>query len=317
MAPIEECQRLFEVAAPGNPTGIGWDRNLERDYARLDLAATRTVKFAYLYAGSFVVDGGKVRSEVGDGLTLALYPADTLTQARALYGDAERVRGLRGLRKLGWQLRPNFHFGYMEKGFAWTTSTLDIESYIEYWTDRINHLHAYPRDEWDAELAHLIADGVFSSKDEPQFNADFRHTHRPEAYPRPTVAVSRSWGDAQSRDSGFPSELRAALRQVLAALREQLTTLEHDAAAAHSTEPSSATATTRKTATADPILRERIPERVRHEVWRRDQGRCVDCSSRERLEFDHIIPLSRGGSNTARNLELRCEVCNRKKAATI
>jgi hypothetical protein len=63
--------------------------------------------------------------------------------------------------------------------------------------------------------------------------------------------------------------------------------------------------------------REPIPERVRHEVWRRDEGRCVDCGSRERLEFDHIVPYSKGGGNTARNLELRCEPCNRKKAATI
>jgi 5-methylcytosine-specific restriction endonuclease McrA len=63
--------------------------------------------------------------------------------------------------------------------------------------------------------------------------------------------------------------------------------------------------------------REAIPERVRREVWRRDQGRCVDCGSRERLEFDHIIPLSRGGSNTARNLELRCESHNRARGAEI
>lgn len=63
--------------------------------------------------------------------------------------------------------------------------------------------------------------------------------------------------------------------------------------------------------------REPIPESVRHEVWRRDQGRCVDCGSRENLEFDHIIPVSKGGSNTARNLELRCETCNRQKGATI
>jgi hypothetical protein len=63
--------------------------------------------------------------------------------------------------------------------------------------------------------------------------------------------------------------------------------------------------------------REPIPESVRHEVWRRDGGACVDCGSRERLEFDHIIPVSKGGSNTARNLELRCETCNRQKGATI
>lgn len=67
----------------------------------------------------------------------------------------------------------------------------------------------------------------------------------------------------------------------------------------------------------EPVRRPAIPERVRAEVWRRDQGRCVDCGSRVRLEFDHIIPLSKGGSNTARNLELRCEACNRRKGASI
>lgn len=60
-----------------------------------------------------------------------------------------------------------------------------------------------------------------------------------------------------------------------------------------------------------------IPERVRNEVWRRDQGRCVDCGSRYHLEYDHIIPFSRGGSSTTRNLELRCEPCNRSKGAKI
>lgn len=65
-------------------------------------------------------------------------------------------------------------------------------------------------------------------------------------------------------------------------------------------------------------IRSPIPERVRREVWRRDGGRCVDCGSRERLEYDHIIPLSKGGANTqSENLELRCETCNRRKAASI
>jgi hypothetical protein len=63
--------------------------------------------------------------------------------------------------------------------------------------------------------------------------------------------------------------------------------------------------------------REAIPERVRHEVWRRDRGCCVECGSRTRLEFDHIVPVSRGGSGTARNVELRCESCNRRKGARI
>ncbi|MFI5003469.1 MAG: HNH endonuclease [Solirubrobacterales bacterium] len=60
-----------------------------------------------------------------------------------------------------------------------------------------------------------------------------------------------------------------------------------------------------------------IPEEVRHAVWRRDQGRCARCDSQESLEFDHIIPVSRGGANTERNLQLLCERCNREKSATI
>jgi hypothetical protein len=59
--------------------------------------------------------------------------------------------------------------------------------------------------------------------------------------------------------------------------------------------------------------RERIPEHVRIAVWRRDGGKCVRCGSRENLEYDHIIPVSKGGSNTARNIELLCERCNREK----
>ncbi|OGF58754.1 MAG: hypothetical protein A2Y62_09585 [Candidatus Fischerbacteria bacterium RBG_13_37_8] len=63
--------------------------------------------------------------------------------------------------------------------------------------------------------------------------------------------------------------------------------------------------------------RRRIPKHVQHEVWQRDQACCVECGSKENLEFDHIIPLSKGGSDTVRNLQLLCEKCNRKKHAKI
>jgi len=63
--------------------------------------------------------------------------------------------------------------------------------------------------------------------------------------------------------------------------------------------------------------RECIPESVRVEVWRRDAAKCVRCGSRERLEFDHIIPVSLGGSSTARNVQLLCESCNRMKGASV
>jgi 5-methylcytosine-specific restriction endonuclease McrA len=63
--------------------------------------------------------------------------------------------------------------------------------------------------------------------------------------------------------------------------------------------------------------REPIPDDVRVFVWNRDGGRCIRCQSKERLEFDHIIPIALGGANTARNLQLLCETCNREKGASI
>ena len=61
----------------------------------------------------------------------------------------------------------------------------------------------------------------------------------------------------------------------------------------------------------------RISQDVRDKVWRRDEGKCIECGSNENLEFDHIIPFSEGGANTYRNIQLLCEPCNRKKSAKI
>lgn len=56
-----------------------------------------------------------------------------------------------------------------------------------------------------------------------------------------------------------------------------------------------------------------IPEAVRGEVWRRDSGQCVKCGSKQNLQFDHIIPVSRGGANSVANIQLLCQPCNAAK----
>jgi hypothetical protein len=46
----------------------------------------------------------------------------------------------------------------------------------------------------------------------------------------------------------------------------------------------------------------RIAREVRQRVWQRDGGRCVECGATQYLEFDHVIPVARGGDNSEANV---------------
>ena len=54
-----------------------------------------------------------------------------------------------------------------------------------------------------------------------------------------------------------------------------------------------------------------IPEAVRQLVFRRDGGRCLVCGSNEFIQYGHVVPQSRGGTNDPRNIRLVCAGCNR------
>ncbi len=50
-----------------------------------------------------------------------------------------------------------------------------------------------------------------------------------------------------------------------------------------------------------------IPSRVKQDVWKRDEGKCVICGDQKNLHFDHEIPFAKGGSSlVAENVRLLC-----------
>lgn len=60
-----------------------------------------------------------------------------------------------------------------------------------------------------------------------------------------------------------------------------------------------------------------IPREVMLKVVRRDNHVCQVCHQYvpdEKVEFDHIIPFSKGGATSVSNLRLLCRACNRKKS---
>jgi hypothetical protein len=63
--------------------------------------------------------------------------------------------------------------------------------------------------------------------------------------------------------------------------------------------------------------REPIADDVKLVVWARDGGACVRCGSTEKLHFDHVIPVVKGGGNSPGNIQILCEQCNLKKSDKI
>ena len=72
-----------------------------------------------------------------------------------------------------------------------------------------------------------------------------------------------------------------------------------------------------KNAGNQPVGRMGISYDVRRAVFKRDEGKCQECGSRELIQFDHIIPVALGGSSEPKNLQLLCTSCNRAKAAEL
>ena len=63
--------------------------------------------------------------------------------------------------------------------------------------------------------------------------------------------------------------------------------------------------------------RHSISSELRQRIFNRDNGQCCKCGSKHNLEIDHIIPVSKGGATSLKNLELLCFPCNRSKGAKI
>jgi len=69
---------------------------------------------------------------------------------------------------------------------------------------------------------------------------------------------------------------------------------------------------------ADPHY---IPSAIREEVAKRDNEQCAfvsedgkRCESKHALEFDHIVPVAKGGATKADNLRLLCRAHNQLEA---
>jgi 5-methylcytosine-specific restriction endonuclease McrA len=67
-----------------------------------------------------------------------------------------------------------------------------------------------------------------------------------------------------------------------------------------------------KADTRSDLTRDQIEEIIKIQ-----KGKCALCLKKTTLTLDHITPLSRGGENTRRNIQMLCKPCNLSKGAKL
>jgi hypothetical protein len=261
-------------------------------------------------------------TDLAGGVALVTYPAELQPQARYLYGGRHGSALVAAAVERGWEVEPRPHLAYRNARPSrrlYMRPPIAPLDYAACWEDGdgLRRVRSFAREDVEHELWPWLKQQQFADDGDDAVLLRFldESLGRRPAHMRPGLQFRRVWTSTEASDLGpaLAATIRSEFDAVFAIAREPALG-SAGTAGPEARHEGSAQDTS---AHAGGFAREAVPERVRHEVWRRDKGQCVDCGSRERLEFDHIIPVSRGGSNTARNIELRCQVCNRRKGATV
>jgi hypothetical protein len=260
--------------------------------------------------------------DLAGGVGVATWPAELAPQARQLYGRGLGAALVAAAIERGWNVEPSPHLAFHTappRARLYMRPSITPVDYAARWEqeDALRRIGSHSRDEVERDLWPWLKQQHFAEDADDLELGRFLDEFllRRSAHMRPGLRLRRVWSFEEARGLGraLSEVIRIEFNAVFSAAQEPSlgsgATVQSGASQRGARRPKNSQAVT--------FVREAIPERTRHDVWRRDGGRCVDCGSRERLEFDHIIPVSKGGSNTARNIELRCEACNRRKGATV
>ena len=145
-------------------------------------------------------------------------------------------------------------------------------------------------------------------------NIDY-HRLTPEA----AKALPLIWLIASEGDGLIPNAEELAFRlhiqqdeafKVLDELADRGFLIEAEYAEQHATHAQS---TSKMAAQRNGFSSRHISDAVRRIVWLRDKGACVNCEATENIEYDHKVPVSKGGSSEEDNVQLLCRACNRSK----
>jgi len=148
------CRAVLEAAAPGR---VEWQPKWGTHYILLNQPFP--VKMCGLYPS---------KGDVVDQIELAIYPGDTMAQARAFFAYLSRhgTDRLLALKGRGWKISPNFHFGFIQRGFGHgVNTTLSLEEYIRYWAEHPIKQVSLAEQKFDEALQTFVSTGMINIDD--------------------------------------------------------------------------------------------------------------------------------------------------------
>ncbi len=111
-----------------------------------------------------------------------------------------------------------------------------------------------------------------------------------------------------------PLNVCSVRRALVLVFKDKAEVVEHSGAVYHSERTAVGLPNVIRLRTYVTLPRRSMAGRIsRRAVFARDRHRCQYCGSERHLTVDHVVPRSKGGSDTWDNLVTSCAPCNRKK----
>ena len=151
----------------------------------------------------------------GDGATrlrLAVWPGDTVTQARRFFDAADRDEFL-ALVESGWSISPNLHFSFMSKHLVWADTRIPVEQYFDYYKgarERYGQLAA-DKKTLDVWLERWMKSGLMKSADAKEMRRQFVETDRQHVNVIPGFTLFRVWDLVDVLSLESEDELKAGI----------------------------------------------------------------------------------------------------------
>lgn len=223
---LEYCQRHFSRLLPFSTLRrcAGDKQRMRRRFAavlsaiapdpqdadghKLMLPEAACVERAYL-------DADPLGSDPTARVSIWMFPADTLGQARHLWPHADKVRALRGLLDSGWELHPHMHFAYRGTQLLHTFGPIDVDGYIDYWHENIGTTNALKPSQWSNYWQRLADAGIADPDDRARFDASFTNTNRHNAVPCPGLRCGKGWSRSAAEAADEAGALGEMARDVI------------------------------------------------------------------------------------------------------